>query len=356
MRAGNRFRFALRSRWRVIGACGVLVLAGLVPASSAAGAQTRVYIAAGDAITFDFSDAKFGANFPNEAPALFDEGFDQLFAKKLEKSTELGKTVLDLNTSCPDEISNGFIGENEALGGQKSTEPANVEGDYRGPGDWHPCPYKNVEGFPLHYSWGEHSQLEEILSILNEGKAAHEVRAISISIGGGDELATLATCEREVKEEPQINEVACIFETMKKVTIPHLVHNLNTALSDIDSASPGGGHYEHAIVLLGYYNPEVVVVPGSSMLITLINEAIEHEVVSHFSNVTYANPFHTFDGAKTLEKQGKTICKLTEMCNPAVQVEGGSPPGEDGDALPSVKGQKAIGKLVNEAWLSNPAK
>ncbi|HEX3510988.1 MAG TPA: hypothetical protein VHT27_07805 [Solirubrobacteraceae bacterium] len=374
MKAKHGSVSASRAHGRLIGCCVMLALAlaGFIYAPAAASAATSTYIASGDSITFGITDEKFNVNYPNEAPAFFEEGFDHWFNADLNRSTEVGKSVIDVNTACPSESTETFIGENEAIGGEKSTEPAAGSKGTAGIGDWHPCGYQSVEGFPLHYSaGGEHSQLEEILSILKEGKPAHPVRAITLNLGGSDELALVEGCTREVQEEyeregkshwaesPELAVKTCIGTTAENVTIPHVVGNVSDILKMIDSTEAGGGHYSGAIVLVGFYNPDSFTVPGSDILQNLLNEKLE-QILPKFSNVTFANPFPIVNkGAfheKLEAKEQESICKYTEMCNPNVQVPGGEPAGKDGDQLPTLAGDKLLATLVNKAWLSNPAK
>lgn len=354
--------------------CALMLLAALalVIAPAAARAEepiseaptTSTYLALGDSISFGYTQEKFNINNPNEAPAFFEEGFTNFFAKDLRKSTEVGKGLTLVNNSCPGESSNGLIGENEALGGQKSTEPPGTNG----PGDYHPCPYHQVEGFPLHNSLANLSQLEEALSLLNEGSPAHEVKAITLGIGSNDELAAVAQCEREVTEEfesegkskygstPEEAVEQCVIHAAFTEVFPRVLQHMGDILGAIDSTEPGGGHYAGPIVLLGFYNPFAFVLPGSNGLQELFNELIEEEVVANFPNVTFANPFPVFNPVgKSEKKQKEAICKYTEMCNPNVQKPGGKPAGEDGDIHPTLAGYKKIAKLVNEAYLANPA-
>ena len=375
-----------RVRGRLIGCCMTLALAaGLVIAPAAANAETTTYVALGDSISYGYSQERFNVNFPNEAPAYFEEGFDKGFAKDLGRVSEVGKGVVDVNLACPGETSNGLIGENPLLGGEASTEPnggedlknarSESEGHVQGLKDWHPCAYRTLDGFPLHDSLnGAHgeplSQLEAVLSILKEGHPAHPVKAITLNIGSNDELAAIATCKHEVTVEfetegkskyghtPEEAVKGCIIVSAEHVTFPHILKNVGDALGVIDSTEPGGGHYTGAMVLLGYYNPDSLVLPGSDLLQVGLNKAVEKEILPHFPNVTYANPFPVFNkGFGVNEKtEQNTICHLTEMCNPNVQVPGGSPAGKDGDIHPTVAGYKALAKLVNAAWEANPAK
>jgi lysophospholipase L1-like esterase len=321
------------------------------------------YLSLGDSISFGYTQEKFNINFPNESPSYFEEGFDNFFNKDLAKSTEVGKGITTVNDACPGETSNGLIGENEAIGGKTSTEPAGS----KGLGDYHPCAYHFVDGFPLHNSLGSLSQLEGALSILKEGHPAHEVKAITLNIGSNDELAAVAQCEKEVGEEyskegkskyggsPEEAVEGCIAVTAEHTTFPHIVKNIGDTIGVLDSTEPGGGHYTGPIILLGFYNPFSFVLPGSDILQKALNETLEKEVVSHFPNVTFANPFPVFNPQKSSAAEKVAICKFTEMCNPNVQKPGGKPAGEDGDIHPTLAGYKKLASLVNEAYLANPA-
>jgi lysophospholipase L1-like esterase len=358
-----------RSRGFLIGCCMalVLVVSALVLAPAAGAAELpeqKVYLAGGDSISYGYSQQKFNENFPTEAPAFFEEGVVNQANKLLQKSEELGKGVKPVNYACPGETSNGFIGENEALGGKPSTTNDKTETDY------HPCSYHNQSGLPLHASLGSHSQLEELLANLKEGAPAHPIKLITINIGSNDELAAVAKCEKEVGTEfvtegkskygatPEAAVTTCIGATAVSTTFPHIIGNLGKILGAIDSKEPGGGHYTGAIVLMGYYNPDSFVLPGSDQLQKGLNSAIEEKLVPAFPNVTYANPFPKINGE--VEKSAKekvNIAKYTEMCNPNVQKPStGKDPGCEGDIHPSLAGYKLLAKINNEAYLANPAK
>lgn len=404
-------------RGRLLGCCMTMALlvAGLAigPAGASANETTTgVYIAAGDSISFGYTAERFNVNFPNEAPSFFEEGPVTDAAKLLSGGTQLGKGLRTINTSCPGETSNGFVGENTALGGQTSTEPNGGEGGIQGPGDWHPCAYHSLDGLPLHYSLEnggkEVSQLEEILSILHEGAPAHPVNVISLQIGANDELAALTKCAHEVGQEwyeiahgyktesqyggssPQESFATCSGRRAEKETFPRILSNLGHIIGAIDSTSPGGGHYTGRIVLQGFYNPDTFVrgetacefctLQGSDHLQGALNAELELNIVAAFPNVRFANPFPKFnpdsskvEGKETLheatgtfgEVEQAAICKYTEMCNPAVQKAGGKvsnplepePPttyvtGKDGDIHPSLAGAKLLGTLVDKAYLA----
>jgi lysophospholipase L1-like esterase len=372
MQAMNGSAGLARSRGRLIGCCVALALAvsALAFAPAMAGAaeppEIKTYLAGGDSISFGYSQQKFNENFPTEAPAYFEEGLVNQTLKFIQKKEELGKGVKAVNYACPGETSNGFIGENEALGGKPSTSNDKRETDY------HPCSYHNQSGLPLHASLGTHSQLEEILATLKEGAPAHPLKLITINIGSNDELASISECEEIVTKEfvetgkskydkgggPTEAVTNCIGATAASKTFPHILGNLGKILGAIDSKEPGGGHYTGAIVLEGFYNPDAFVLPGSDALQSNLNGLIEANIVPAFPNVTYANPFPKINPAPEQgPKEKKAIEKYTEMCNPSVQkVSTGNDPGCEGDIHPSLAGYKLLGKLTNEAYLANPAK
>jgi hypothetical protein len=188
-------------------AVALVALAALAVLTPAANARPKppvsTYLALGDSISFGYSEQVFNENFPNESPSFFEEGFTNDFAQDLSRSYEVGRGLTLVNDACPGETSNGLIGENAALGGKASTEPAGH--NPQGLGDYHPCAYSNVDGLPLHNSLSvggqSISQLEDALSILKEGHPAHPVEAITLNIGSNDELAAIKQCEIEVTEE-----------------------------------------------------------------------------------------------------------------------------------------------------------
>jgi lysophospholipase L1-like esterase len=363
-----------RSRNRSIGgslalAAALVAIAALAVLSPAAYARTKppvsTYLALGDSISFGYSEQVFNENFPNESPSFFEEGFTNDFAQDLARPSEVGRGLTLVNDACPGETSNGLIGENPALGGKTSTEPAGH--DPQGLGDYHPCAYNNVDGLPLHNSLSvggqSISQLEDALSILKEGHPAHPVRAITLNIGSNDELAAITQCKNEVTEEfthtgkskygatPEAAVIGCISVSSEKITVPHILANIADILSVLDSTAPGGGHYSGPIVLLGFYNPDALILPGSDALQEGLNAAVEAVILPHFPNVTFANPFPVFNRGRKPAQEQASICKYTEMCNP--EVPGGS--SDNGDIHPSPLGYEVLGRLVNQAYLANPA-
>ncbi len=380
MQAMNGSAVSFRSKGRLVGCLMVLVLAlsAIVLAPGVANAQepaTTTYLALGDSISFGYTEERFNNHFPTDSPSYFEEGVANDFTKDLAKGSELGKGVRLVNDACPGETSNGLIGENPEIGGETSTESiSEVEGKptedfpaggYQGLGDWHPCKYTFVNHLPLHNGGyfnpetsAEVSQLEEAIASIGSTKSP--VKAITLNIGSNDELAAITQCKDEVTLEfektgkskygasPEAAVIACIEFTAQEVTVPHILKNLGDILGVID-----GSGYTGPIVLLGFYNPDTFVLPGSDALQKGTNEAVEKEILPHFPNVTYANPFPVFnkDSGTNAPKEKEAICKYTEMCNP--NDPGGKE--DNGDIHPTVKGYKELAKLFNAAYLANPA-
>lgn len=408
MTATNGSAVPTRRRGRVLGCIMTLALAlsALVFAPAAANAETTTYLSLGDSISFGYTAEKFKENFPNEAPAYFEEGFTNAFLNRLAGKEEVGKGITLVNDACPGETSNGLIGENTAIFGQASTEPATSK--IQGPGDWHPCAYNNVNGLPLHNSLsiptGETgknsiSQLEDALSILNspkEGEPAHPVKVITLNIGSNDELAGVAECKKEIEEEfgskfyalqpntvgaPNYHEFwgplngnpahdgpiefqafkACLIGKSLYYQTPYLVEQIAHIVEVLDGTSPGAGHFTGRLIVMGFYNPDAFTLPGSDGLQANLNSEILTKLKAlagaGFANLSFANPFLVFNKGNLTTEQAN-ICKYTEMCNPNVQASPPSTPaapvGKDGDIHPTKVGATALGKLANEAYLAPP--
>jgi lysophospholipase L1-like esterase len=365
-----RSKFRLGRRSIGFALIPALVAFGALALAPVAGAwkshPVSTYLALGDSISFGYSEQVFDENAPNDAPAYFEEGFTDAFAEDLGRRHEVGRNLVLVNDACPGETSNGLIGENPLLGGQVSTEPAGH--NPQGTGDYHPCAYNNVDGLPLHNSLSvggqSISQLEDALSILKEGHPAHPVQAITLNIGSNDELAAIKQCEIEVTTEftgtgkskygasPQAAVVTCIKVTSEKVTAPHIIANIGQILGVLDSTAQGGGHYTGPIVLLGFYNPDALILPGSDALQEGLNAAVEAVILPRFPNVTFANPFPVFNKGNKPAREQESICTFTEMCNP--NDPGGS--SDNGDIHPSPLGYEVLGALVNRAYRVNPAR
>jgi len=367
-----------------------LAISALVFAPAAANATappTTTYLALGDSISFGYTAEKFKLHEPNESPSYFEEGFTNYFTADLKKATEVGKTIRLVNDGCPGETSNGLIGENPAVGGEASTE-----GPFFGPGsepqeegDWHPCAYHFVGGFPLHNSLGTLSQLEDAVSVV---LPKENTEVISVQLGSNDELAGIAQCKKELKEEfvppyytatqPNSKSApgdpedgtkhfslngtephdaitqfeafqACLAGSAVFKTTPRIVKNTKDVLEQLDATG-----YSKPIVLLGFYNPDAFVLPGSDTLQQHVNNEVKAAAeATGLTNIHWANPFPKFNDTSTAVKEKKSIKTYTEMCNPAVQAPlTGFDPGCEGDIHPSLAGYHAMAKIVNEAYLA----
>jgi lysophospholipase L1-like esterase len=327
--------FAVSPRGRLFGCCMALVLAlsALVfaPVAGAETPEVTEYLALGDSVSFGYSQQKFEENFPNEAPAFFEGGFPNVWAKKSLSKTFPGIVVV--NDSCPGETSGGLIGtEPPTCGWQKS-------------------------GLTLHNGYPGHSQLESALSILNKGKPAHPIKAVTLQIGSNDELAAVHACEKEVTEEfektgkskygetPEGAVSGCVVAHAKE-TFEKIAKNIGIILNQIDTT----GGYTGPIVVLGFYNPDAFILPGSDSLQAALNQTIEKEVIPNFPNAKYANPMGIFNPQKAV-KEKAAIKKYTEMCNAHDQAvneakAGHALPECDGDIHPSPAGHVVLAKLI----------
>jgi hypothetical protein len=385
MQAMNGSASPFRSRGRLIGCCMALALAlSALVLAPVASAKTKppvtTYIAAGDSIAFGYSQEKFEANFPNEAPAYFEVNYPNELAKTLrkEKTSITGsKGLTVVNNACPGETSDSLFGTG-SLG--KAVDATATQA----------CPYHFVNGLPLHTGVGTLSQAENTLLELNPsfGKGVsppnHEVKLLTFGIGGNDELASIAKCKAEVKEEyettgkskydqneekepPEI-EIAdavkdCIVEHTPAVA-EHIAGNLKTFLGLVRSSSYG--NYTGPIEVLGNYNPDSFLLPGSDALQHVVNNFLKkatEEVGGIFVDPTPKTNPPPEGGSKekkALEKyteifNAKDIAANEAKCkvNAEKEKEEGKlviyPCTPEGDIHPTEAGDKLFAKLLAEA-------
>ena len=105
-----------------------------------------------------------------------------------------------MNLGCPGETSNGADRRKPSARRQASTNDLAASA-YQGLGDWHPCAYKNVDGFPLKTRGKADaiSELEDAVSILTETNQKTDVKAITLNIGS----KRRARRDRQCKNEPE---------------------------------------------------------------------------------------------------------------------------------------------------------
>ena len=369
MQATNGSAVSVRSRGRLIGCCMALAMAlGAVVLAPAANATLPpAYVATGDSLAFGYTQEKFLVNFPTESPSFFETGYPNAFAKDLRSKEKGGfgkeKNLVLVNDGCPGETSEGFIGENPAVGGQTSTETENEKlgtKEYQGPGDWHPCRYHYHNQLPLHNGGYYNpetgkpvSQLEEVAAELKGGSPSRKLTEISLNIGANDELAQVTLCEYEVGKEfaekgyserpanpghhyepAEAGEAVnvCLVESVQSPTGVFARIQKNT--EDILNVMLGAGYKKleeegksGPIVVLGAYNPETFVLPGSDGLQLIYNQRIEETVAKYGPLAKFANPYLKINGAV----EGSKLEEKNIGCTKRIVEIGEAPGHEEGD-------------------------
>jgi len=335
---------------RLIGCCmaAVLVITGVLAATASAKKPETNYIGLGDSLAFGYTQQKFEENFPTENPEAFEEGYVTLLGKKLRKlEKEAGNKLTTVNLGCPGEISDGLIGHNEAFGGGAGAE-------------FNPCAYHNVTGFPLHFEHGGSSQLEAAFGVVSANPSA--TKAVTINIGSNDELKIVHMCEDPAyiaeKEFTSFNECLVIEAGEGGFFYPgglfhHIIANTGQAIGVLRAAG-----YTGPVAVLGFYNPQAFLLPGSDFLQKRFNEIFEGVIASGElgPGVVFANPFPIINPQEDEALEHETICKYTEMCNPhdievnnKKQEEKGETPRNEGDIHPTPKGYKVLAKVLYHA-------
>jgi lysophospholipase L1-like esterase len=367
---------------RIIGLCmAVVLVVGALFASSASAKKPPLtptnYIATGDSISYGYSQQKFEENYPAENPAAFEGGFVNLLGKKLASlEKKAGNQLQTINLSCPGEVSDGLIGTNAALGGGGTAKNGETS-------DAAPCLWHNAEGFPRHFEYGSISQLEAAIGIvtgsLGEGSLG-TTKYVTTQIGSNDELAVVAACESTKYEEERaftggLNECLTV-EAGEEGTRPGatkekpyyekgLFHHIIANVGDEIGVLRHYG-YTGEVGVLGFYNPQAIVLPGSDLIQKKLNETFEAEINAEAfgPGVVYADPFYKINPQKGNAKEQAAICKYTEYCNAhdkkanLAKAEGKeyNEVSEEeaaaypvGDIHPTEKGHKLFAKLLFEA-------
>ncbi len=304
---------------RLIGCCLALVMvASALFASSASAKPTlkpTAYVALGDSLAFGYKEETFNLNYPTESPAAFEPGYVGIAGQKLAATEKkAGNGLAVVNLGCPGETSGGLIG-NGPLG--KSIEKSREE---KGEFSLHvsaPCAYHNVAGFPLKTETGGASELEAAIGAVSAGN----VTAVSLNIGSNDELETVGKCENSSYDAEQgfsggVFECITVEAGLEGHEYPgglftHIITNVGTAIGVLRNYG-----YAGPVVVLGFYNPQAEILPGSDSLQIKLNEAFEGTIAAgkFGPGVTYANPFPVFN-PQNAKKEPLAICKYTEECN-----------------------------------------
>ncbi len=375
-------KHGLRS-FRFIGCLLAVALLGSALFASVASAtkpapKPTAYIALGDSLSFGYKAATLDANqvahHANcEASAIaaakgefelaraegalcepassFEPGFVGYFGKRLAKTEkEAGNALTTIDLGCPGETSDGLIGHNEAFGG--------------GPGaEYNPCGYQNIDQYPLKAPIGTGSELEAAYGLI-ASKAAGEVTAVSLQIGSNDELAVVGKCKEGAwfSEHKFKSLTECIEHEAGEEgyayaggLFKHILTNIGESIGVIRAAG-----YKGVVLLIGFYNPDATLLPGSDTLDAVLNGTLEYEVSSgaYGPGVKVAQPFPLInpeatafvpgetaaETAQKIRKEKGAICKYTEMC------EGGKSPTLTGDIHPTSVGYTKIGKLMVAAF------
>jgi lysophospholipase L1-like esterase len=361
----------------VVAMVGSAVLASVASASKPAPAPTA-YVALGDSLSFGYKAKTFNQNqVANkehceagvtaaekgetalasaekalcEPASSFEPGFVGLFGKKLASAEKkAGNALTTVNLGCPGETSDGLIGH---LLGNESAEAD-------------PCAYHNLlpsEGFPLKTEIGSASELEAAANLIAT-KSAGAVTAVSLQIGNNDELHVVAKCETPSYDaehgfgsltECIVHEAGPEGFAYPGGLFHHILVNIGTTIGVLRGESV---KYTGRVLVIGFYNPDATVLPGSDALDKILNENLEKTIEKgeYGPGVVLAQPFPLINPEaaaepkeekevnKDLKKEESAICKYTEMCN------GGKIPSPSGDIHPTEKGYKKIAKLMDEAW------
>jgi lysophospholipase L1-like esterase len=339
----------MRLKVRLIGCCmaAVLLVSALAASSASAKLPETKYVALGDSLAFGYSQEKFELNFPTEPISAFTGGYAELLGKKLGKlEKEAGNNLETYNLSCPGELSDGLIGHNPALGGGSGAE-------------FNPCAWHNEDGFARHFEYGPVSQLEAAFGIVSASPTT--TKDVSINIGSNDELKIVGLCETPAYDEEQgfasleqclITEAGEEGHFYSGGLFKHIITNTGDVIGVLRSAK-----YEGPVAVLGFYNPQAFLLPGSNVLQRQLNEAFEGAIAAGDlgPGVVYANPFPKIN-PKNEAKEHETICEYTEECNAKdiaannkKQEEKGETPRNEGDIHPTPAGYKLLARLLYKA-------
>ena len=253
-------------------ACLLVVIAAALVAVPVAQAEPgpkfnppkSVYLALGDSLAFGYQLAKFNANFPTENPAVYNTGYVDDFSQQL---TAIDPGIQTVNLGCPGETTDSLLG------------PA-------------ACPYHPP--FALHSNYTG-PQIDAALAVLD---AHHgQVSPVTIDIGANDVLALVRSCTTDT-----VINIACVVSG-SSATFAHVQANLSKILGKLRDAAP----YTE-IIVLGLYNPLIVIAPGSDALTAQLNSVLQ--TAAQF-RARFADPLPVFNPPVN---EISTICSLSLIC------------------------------------------
>ena len=385
MSAKNGSAVSFRPGRGLIATCMVLALfASAVFASTASAKKApptaTAYVALGDSLSFGYKVSSQKSNEETNKAAcekgaaaalakeqeLFEEeeakcnpvsgyepGFVGEFAVKLAKSEKKANHTLQLmNMGCPGETSGGLIGNGD-LG--KELENERAEKSEAALTVSSPCAYRYLAGWPLKTELEGGSELEAAVETIEEGKVP--VTAVTFQIGSNDATGLVGKCKESAwyLEHGYKSLIECISHEAgsEGYVYPgggfaHIETNIAVTIKVLRDAG-----YTGKIAIIGYYDTEALILPGSAQLFLLLNESVKAKVAAeaYGGNVKFVNIFPTFNPETTLYKEGesskekeklenkerKTLTKLTEY--PL-----------NNDVHPTAFGYKTIAKLISKAW------
>lgn len=269
----RRSEQAGRARAR-LGCLLAVIAVGLfaVPAAQAApppkhNPPKSVYLALGDSLAFGYQQAKFFQNLPTEDPAAYNTGYVDDFAKDLRAIHPKIQTV---NLGCPGETTDSLLGLK-------------------------PCIYHPP--FALHTNYSG-SQIDAALAVLRAHRG--QVSPVTIDIGANDLLALVGSCKTATGID-----LGCVGSGLSAL-FAHIQANVSTILARLRDAAP----YTE-IIVLGYYNPLIVSIPGSDVVAAQLNSLLAQTAAKY--RARFADPLPVFNPPVN---EIPTICQLTLICTP----------------------------------------
>jgi hypothetical protein len=187
---------------------------------------TKTYLALGDSVAFGYSQQLYNEGVKNGDPA---RGFETGYANDYLKTLKSPETQLT-NDGCPGETTESFLGKNPVLlnklntalkAKQEAQKLPQISGNESEP-EAHTlpnCEYQEEgnlkvagKGGPLHHPYVSESQLENAIKTIKEDSTnGTPVTTISLDIGTGDVLHTLARTEFEVRKEIEARVLATVL-------------------------------------------------------------------------------------------------------------------------------------------------